>query len=182
MYHETVWLLDVYLFLNLSIEKCCLYIHPMYSLTHGCCRGNNHLDRSVSSNKSKCLLIIYSLYLRESSSNKSRFVPLDAPVNCVFDLVDPFGSHYRLPFMSRNNISHIILHDGLILLHHGISSYWMTSCLLKIGRLRIDDVAHSCGVARISLRSFSLSEGTTRSCMSFCLLQSLTIPCRSLMT
>jgi hypothetical protein len=166
MYHETIWLLDVYFFLNLSIEKCCLYIHLMYSPTHGCYRGNNHPDRSVSSNKNKCILIIYSLHLRESSSNKSRFVPLDAPISYMFDLIDSFGSHYRLPFRSRNNIPHIILHDGLILLHHGISPYWMTSCFLITVRFRINDVAHSCGIARISLRYLSLSEGTISSCLS----------------
>jgi hypothetical protein len=130
MYHETIWMLDVYFFLNLSIEKGCLYIHLMYSPTHGCCRGNNHPDRSVSSNMSKCFFIIYSLHLRESSSNKSHFVPLDALVNYVFDLLDPFGSHYKLPLRSWNNIPHIILQDGLILLHHGISPYWTTSFLL----------------------------------------------------
>jgi hypothetical protein len=147
MYHETIWLLDVYFFLNISIEKGCLYIHLMYSLTHGCCKGNNHLDRSVSRNMRKCLLIIYSLHLRESSSNKSCFVSLDSPVNYVFDLVDPFGSHYRLPLRSRNNIPHIILHDVLILLHHDIPPYWMTSCLFITGRLKMNDVAHSCGIA-----------------------------------
>ena len=39
------------------------------------------------------------------------------------DLVDPFGSHCKLPLRSWNNIPHIILHDGLILLHHDISPY-----------------------------------------------------------
>jgi hypothetical protein len=34
----------------------------------------------------------------------------------MFDLVDPFGSHCKLPSRSGNNIPHIILHDGLILL------------------------------------------------------------------
>jgi hypothetical protein len=43
-------------------------------------------------------------------------------------------------------------------------------------------VAHSCGIARISLRSLSLSKGTMRICMSFCLLQSLTRPCKYLST
>jgi hypothetical protein len=142
MYCKTIWLLDVYLFLNISIQKGCIYIHLMYSLTHGCYRGNNHSDRCVSSNRSKCF-IIYSLHLRESSSNKSHFLPLDAPVNCVFNILYPFGSHYRLPLKSQKNIPHIILHVGLILLHHDISPYWMTSFLPIIGRLKMNDVDHS---------------------------------------
>jgi hypothetical protein len=139
-------MLDVYFFLNISIEKGCIYMHMMYSLTHGCCRVNNNPDRSVSSNMRTCLIIIYSLHMRESSTNKSRFVPLDAPVNYVFDFLYPFGIHYRLPLRSRNNIPHIILHDGLIVLHHEISPYWMTSFLLVTGRLKMNDVAHSCNI------------------------------------
>jgi hypothetical protein len=140
------------------------------------------MDRIVSSNRNKCLLIIYSLYMRESSRNKSQFLILDAPISYVFDLIDPLGSHYRLPLRSQNNIPHIILHDGIILLHHGISPYWLTICLLITGRLIINDVAHSCGIEQIYLRSFSLSEGTMRRCMSFFLLQSLMIPWKSLPT
>ena len=48
---------------------------------------------------------------------------------------------------SPNDLPHIILHDGLILLHHGISPYCMTSCLLITGRFRINDVAHSCNIS-----------------------------------
>jgi hypothetical protein len=45
----------------------------------------------------------------------------------------------------------------------------MTSCLLITGRFIINDVAHSCAIARISLRYLALSEGT----ISFCLLLNL---------
>jgi hypothetical protein len=163
------WLLDVYFFLNLSIEKGCLYIHLMYSPTDGCCRGNNHLDRSVSSNMRKCLLIIYSLHLRESSSNKYHLClsMLPSTVCLIFRSI---WKSLQTSLRSQNNIPHIILHDGLILLHHDISPYWMTSCLLITGRLKMNDVAHSCGIAWISLRSLSHSEGTTKRCISFYLL------------
>jgi hypothetical protein len=100
----------------------------------------------------------------------------------MFDLIDTFGSHYRLPFMSQNNIPHIIIYDGLILLHHGISPYWLTRCLLITRRLIINDVAHGFSITQISLSSLVVSEGTTRSCMSFYLLQSLMSPCMSLLT
>jgi hypothetical protein len=46
----------------------------------------------------------------------------------------------------------------------------------------MNDVAHSCDIACIYLRSLSHLEGTTRSFMSFFLLQILTSPFRSLLT
>ena len=62
---------------------------------------------------------------------------LDASICCMLDLVDPFGGHQKLPLRSWNNIPHIILHDGLILLHHGISPNLLVSNLLII-----NDVTH----------------------------------------
>jgi hypothetical protein len=38
----------------------------------------------------------------------------------MLDLIDPPGSHHWLHLMSRNYIPNIILHDGMILFHHGI--------------------------------------------------------------
>jgi hypothetical protein len=127
--------------------------------------------------------LVYSLYLREFSSHKSIFVLFDAlDVSCVFDLIDPLGSHHRLPLRSWNNIPHIILHDGLIVLHHGIFPYPLTRCLLIIGSLRINYVAHHYNIARESLRYLTFSKTTTGICMSPCLLQSLMSPCKTLPT
>ena len=67
---------------------------------------------------------------------------LDVAICCMLDLVDSFEGHHKLPLKSRNNIPHIILHDGLILLHHGISPYLLVSSLLITGRLIINDVTH----------------------------------------
>jgi hypothetical protein len=84
----------------------------------------------------KFLLIIYSLYLRESSSHKYCFVFLDTSISYMFDLIDALGSHYRLPFRSRNNIPHIIFHDGLTIFDHGIFPNLMTCCLSMTRRLK----------------------------------------------
>ena len=66
---------------------------------------------------------------------------LDVVVRYMLDLVGPFGSHQKLPLRSQNNIPHIILHDGLILLHHGISPNLLVSGLIT-GRLLINDMTH----------------------------------------
>jgi hypothetical protein len=43
---------------------------------------------------SKCLIIIFSLLLGESSGHKSGFVHLYVAINNMFDLVDQLGSHH----------------------------------------------------------------------------------------
>jgi hypothetical protein len=96
----------------------------------------------------------------------------------MFDIIDPLGIHHILPFRSQNNIPHNILHDGMILLHHGISLYMPTIFLLITGGLKINDVSHHCNIDREYMRSLSLSESTMRSCMSLFLQKILTIPCR----
>ena len=60
----------------------------------------------------------------------------------MLDLVDPFGGHHKLPLRYWDNIPHIILRDGRILLHHGISPSLLVSDLLITGRLIINDVTH----------------------------------------
>ena len=99
---------------------------------------------------------------------------LDASICCMLDLVDPFGGHHKLPLRSWNNILHIILHDGLILLHHGISPSLLVSGLLIIRRIIINDVTHEGHVTRESMRSPSLLERTTGSYVLLFLLQSIT--------
>jgi hypothetical protein len=68
----------------------------------------------------KCLIIDNSLCLREISGFRSHFVFLDTSISCMLDLIDPLGSHHRLPFWSLNNILYIILlrYTGILLLWH----------------------------------------------------------------
>ena len=99
---------------------------------------------------------------------------VDASICCMLDRVDPFGGHHKLPLRSRNNMPHIILHDGLILLHHGISPNLLVSGLLITRRLIINDVTHQGNVTPEYMRSSSLLERTTRSCMLLYLLESIT--------
>ena len=98
---------------------------------------------------------------------------LDASIYCMLDLLDPFGGHHKLPLRSWNNIPHIILHDRLILLHHDISPNLSVSILLITGRLIINDVTHQGNVTWEYMRSSSLLERTTRSCMPLYLLESI---------
>jgi hypothetical protein len=53
----------------------------------------------------------------------------------MLDLADQLGSHYCLPFWSPDHFSHIILHDGLILLHHDILAFLLLSSFFNGGGL-----------------------------------------------
>ena len=119
------------------------------------------MDGSVSIKRRKFLLIIYSLYLRESSSHKYFFVFLDTSINYMFDLIDALGSHYRLTFQPRNNIPHIIFHDGLIIFDHGIFPNLMNSCLSMTRRLNINDISHIWNISWKYLWFLSLSKCTS---------------------
>ena len=78
----------------------------------------------------------------KNMSHKSHLVFLNTAISYMLDLIDPFGSYHELPFKPRDHLLHIILHDGLILLHHGICPYLLSNSLLIGGRLCINDVSH----------------------------------------
>lgn len=107
---------------------------------------------SVPGDLSESLFVVHSLLLGEPSRHKPCFVLLDASICNMLDLVEPPETHHWLPLWSWHNVSYIILHDGGVLLHHGISPYLLVYCLLIIGRLGIYDVAHQCHVVWKILR------------------------------
>jgi hypothetical protein len=93
----------------------------------------------------KSILIKYPRifsYRSRGDGHKYCFVFLDTSISYMFDLIDALGSHYRLPFRSRNNIPHIIFHDGLIIFDHGIFPNLMNCCLSMTRRLNINDISH----------------------------------------
>ena len=114
MNHKTLLLLNVHLLLYHSIKECDLHIHLVKPATQYWSKRYNGSNRGVPRNRSKRLIIVYSLLLRESLGHESSLIFLDASVSCMLDLVDPFRSHYRLPFRPRDYFLNIILHDGLI--------------------------------------------------------------------
>jgi hypothetical protein len=81
-------------------------------------------------------------YRSRGDGQKYCFVFLDTSINYMFDLIDALGSHYRLPFRSRNNIPHIIFHNGLIIFDHGIFPNLTTCCLSMTRRLNINYISH----------------------------------------
>src|SRR5713101_585305 len=65
---------------------------------------------------SKCLFIINSLFLKETSRHKSCFILLDTSVNCMLYFVYPFGGYNTPSFWFGNYIPYIIL----VFFHHNI--------------------------------------------------------------
>jgi hypothetical protein len=70
-----------------------LVVHLMYPPTHLCQYGNNTPNLSVSRNWCKCLIIINSLYLRESMCHKPGLVFLYSSISNILGLVKPYISH-----------------------------------------------------------------------------------------
>ena len=139
---KPLWLFYVHLLLYKSIQKRSLYIHLMYPPTHLCCNVNNALDISVSRNWGERLIIVGSLYLRESSHHRSGLVFLYVSICSILGLIQPPGSHNWLPLRPRHHLSHIIAHDGVLLLLHGLSPNMLVKCLCKCRGICICDVCH----------------------------------------
>ena len=81
----------------------------------------------------------------------------------MFYLVNPFWSDHKFSFLTRHHIPHIIIHDGRILLHHGIPLDLLICCLLISRRLKINDLTHKSHVAGKFLRWPNLPKGSLRS-------------------
>ena len=135
MNHKALKLLYIHLFLNNTIEERSLHIHLVKSPTHNKSKGDNSSNRGVPDHWSKCLIIIHYLSLRESTCHEPSFVLLDVAIRCMLDFVDSSRSHHRLPLRSRYYLPQIILHDGLVFLHHGISPSLLVYSLLRSGRI-----------------------------------------------
>jgi len=142
MYLKSPRLFYAHLLLNYINEEGCLHIHLMNLLPHEWSERNKHPDRSIPGHWSEIILIVYPLFLGECTFYEPFLIPLDNTICSMLDLVDPLGSYYWLPFWSWNYIPYIILHDGLVLLHHDILPKLLACCFLKTGRLKINDIYH----------------------------------------
>ena len=135
MNQKVLELLYVNLFLNKTIEECNIHIHLEKYPSHNKSKRNSNSTRGVPGHWIECLIIIHTLFLRESTCHELIFVLLDASIFHMLDLVDPSRSHHRLPLRSQYYLPQIIIHDGLVILHHGISPCLLVCNILIGGRL-----------------------------------------------
>ena len=127
----------------------------MNAPTHLYNYGHDHVNRSISSYWGECLIVVNSLNLWEAPRHKVCLVFLYATICSKLDLVDPPRSHNWLPLRSRHDLPHIIPHDGIVLLHHGLSLDLLVSSLLKWWRLGICNAGNWIYVATKPLRCLS---------------------------
>jgi hypothetical protein len=129
---------------------------------------------------SKCL-IVHPLFLGEPSHHELHFELLNAAICCMLDLVESLGTYYRLPLRPWYYVPNIILHDGDVLLHHGILPYLLVCCCLKDERIEILVVAHQCHIVWKPHRRSSFSKCVLRSLhILLSIPQCLSEPLRSL--
>ena len=72
----------------------------------------------------------------------------------MIDLVDPLGSHIRLPFWSRDHVLDIILQDQLTFLDHGILPFFLFCRFFIAGRFLVNDVAQQGYIVEYGLGLF----------------------------
>jgi len=138
---ESFWLLHIHFLLYHTIHENYLHVHMVYLPFHHCGYCKNGPNRSVCHHKRKCLLIIYSLFLVETSCHKPCLVLLYVAICCMLYLVDPLGTDDCIFLWCQDHIPEIILYDWLVLFNHGIFPFFLLHGFFITGRLCINDVA-----------------------------------------
>ena len=109
-------------------------------------------------------------------NHKPCFVFLDAAICCMLDLIDLHGIHYKIPFMSRNRIMYIVLHDQLVLFDHSLLPFFLLGCFFIAGRICINDVTQQCHITGVCSRPLTFSRSPTWSTILLCILNDLSCP------
>ena len=89
---------------------------------------------------------------------------LNTAINCTFHLINPLGTNNRFFLRPRHNLPSIILHDGVILLHHGIYPHLLGNYFLKWRMLIINQLCHEWYTCSIFILWSPISMQWARSC------------------
>jgi hypothetical protein len=88
------WWAHVNILMQLTIKKCILHIKlkdgPLLNKSH----GKKSMNNSHMSNRSKSLIIILTLLLLKTTSNKTSFIALKRTVRASLNLIDPLSSDW----------------------------------------------------------------------------------------
>ena len=69
-------------------------------------------------------------------SNKPSFIPNNRAIEILFDVKNPFFSHYVLPWAWGNKIPSAILNERIILVLHGLNPLRILESLVDSARFR----------------------------------------------
>lgn len=94
-------------------------------------KENNRSNSHIVGNKYKYVIIVFSLFSRETYNHEPCFIFLNTSISSMLDLVLPLRSHNRLPFGSRNNFPRSVLHNRFILFNHSIFPNLLFHCFFK---------------------------------------------------
>ena len=133
---ETLWLLNVHLFLNLPIEEWSLRIHLVDLPLHLSWQCQHQSNRWVPCYGRKGLIAVDPLDLWETTSNKPCLLFLNTTINCLLYLVKSSRTHHWFSLRPWDNIPHIVTNDRVILLYHGINKDWFAALPPRMKKVR----------------------------------------------
>ncbi|GMP25747.1 hypothetical protein CsSME_00002457 [Camellia sinensis var. sinensis] len=87
---------------EMAIKKSILNIHLIKRPRTNSSDKDQSTDSSHLGNRSKCLLIIKTILLRETFGNQTSFVVLKRPIRMSLDFVNPFATSQVLTSKQRN--------------------------------------------------------------------------------
>jgi hypothetical protein len=131
-----MWWTHVNVLTQLTIKKCILHIKQR----DGSLPNRRHSKKSANSghmsNKSKSLIIIMTLLLLKTTSNKTSLIVLKRTIRASLNLIDPLISDPTNTCGTWHNIPCVRLLKSSNLLSHHVIPFWMKNILVIRSWLR----------------------------------------------
>ena len=105
--------LHVYFFLEVSIEESIHYIHLIKRLMANGNHNNDTSNRCKASNKSKCYLIVNTIFLSKAFGNEVCLVSLNKSIFLGLDVANPPITYYKLTRRQINHFPSVIFVKGI---------------------------------------------------------------------
>jgi hypothetical protein len=123
------WWTYVNILTQLTIKKVILHIKlrdgPLLNRSH----GKKSANSGHMSNRSKSLIIISTLLLLKTTSNKTSLIALKRTIRASLNLIDPLTSDQTNTWRAGHKIPHASLLKSSNLLSHHVLSFWMKNSI-----------------------------------------------------
>ena len=133
---------------KLTIKKCIFYI----KLRNGPSTNRGHSKESANSghvcHRSKSLIMVATMLLLKTMSNKTSLVTLERAIRASLDLIDPLARDRTSMRRERNKVPSVGVLKSSDLVSHGMLPFWMTKGIMVGGWLRKDGASKAILVGR----------------------------------
>jgi hypothetical protein len=140
--------LHVDLLMKFTIKKGIFDI----KLRNGPSTNRGHNKESANSghvcHRSKGLIIVMTMLLLKTTSNKMGLVMLERAIGASLDLIDPLACDRTSMRRERNKVLSVSALESSDLCSHGMLPFWMTKGIMVGGRLRKDGASKTIPINR----------------------------------